>query len=271
MVGAAQWMRRPLLWGPAAWLGLQGLLWAAHALWPSAPWALVVGFSVSFFALAAIFSLTCAGVVRQPPTRHTGVILACCLMGLSALQWRWPVAEALFTGTAGLALLILSAAVGARIGREVSQAQHLWPLVIVALGADLWSVTSPQGPTQQIIQAVQVEEASLWVQLLVFHLPVPRLGLAPLLGIGDLIFCALLVSAVRHLGLPERRLWWGLAAGFACTWAALLMWAVPLPALCFLGPLGAAALGRAARPRAAELLLAAAVPALLFGARLVLN
>ena len=152
----------------------------------------------------------------------------------------------------GAALLTTGLVLGVRLGAEVQQAAHLWPLAVVALGADVWSVTSPEGVTRQVVES----GPSGVMHFVVLALPVPGVELSPILGVGDVLFTGLLVGAVVRLGLSQRRVLVGLLTGFACCLVGLLVIQLPIPALPFLAVGGVAALGRQATPHRRELGLA---------------
>ena len=154
----------------------------------------------------------------------------------------------------GFGLLIICLTAGAMIGRRIEEPNYLWPLTLVMVCFDLWSVFSSQGITQELVLAPEAQETRA---LLVLAFPVPGLGVEPVLGIGDVIVVSLLYSAVSWLGLSLRRLTIGLGLGFVLCLTALVITSVPLPALAFIAPCGVAALGQEAKPRISELVMAA--------------
>jgi hypothetical protein len=116
-------------------------------------------------------------------------------------------------------------------------------------------VLAPEGVTRQVVEG----NAPVALNMLVLAVPIPGVGVQPLLGVGDVTFTAFLVGAVRALGLPVARLCLGFAVGFGLCLLGLLALGLPLPALPFLGVAGAAGLGALVRPQWRELALALGV------------
>ena len=224
----------------------------------------MAGFSLAFGVLVAVVIVACAGAAPVP---LAGRRLAWAVLGaavVTALGAFLPAPDWVVGPLAGAGLICLGAWGGAAIGRAVEHARYLWPLVLVATGADLWSVTAPQGISHQMVDG----QAPALLPLLVLAVPVPGVGVAAVLGVGDIAFTGLLLGMAHRHGLPRRRVVWGLAVGFGLCLLLLLTLALPLPALPFIGPAVGVALGRSTRPRGSELWLAAAVVGALFGWRL---
>jgi len=236
-----------------AWLSLSAL---DAMLIDSAP--PVLAFCATFIALSAVL----VGVhwsAGALPRLSVGLFVALAAavvapFALDALNAPHSVAAYLRGGLA----LTAAAWLGAALGRGMQVAAHLWPLVIVALSADLWSVTSPSGVTAQLL----TEPAQETLSILTLNAPVAGLGIVPVIGMGDVVFVGFLAGACAATGLSQRRSSLGIAAGWAACLAALLTLQVPIPALVFLGPLCALALGRAVVPRAADMVLALVMAAL---------
>ena len=234
-------LRHPGAWlGVMAWAALFGLAFIASPWVPQAPVATMISFGVVFCGVAGVVILASAGAALVATDWRTAGLIA--LVGGLTIAAGTQIGGALSVFIVGAGLILASSAIGARLGHEVLEASYLWPLVIVAVGADIWSVTTPEGLTQQLIGDGTLPAASL----LILTLPVPGLGLSPVLGVGDLLFSGLLLGAVTCLGLSLRRAVIGLAVGFACCLAGLFIWAVPLPALPFIGLACVIALGREA-------------------------
>lgn len=97
-------------------------------------------------------------------------------------------------------LVVLAWALGSSLGRRVQHAAHLFPACVVAACADLVSVLSPEGPSH----AIATSERALSVLAVGF--PVPgRDAVSPALGVGDLLFMALVFGVARAHGLPYAR------------------------------------------------------------------
>ncbi len=245
--------KRSLLWYlPLAWSLLFLSLLLLSLIWPQG--AGVSGFVLSFLGLS-VLSLSGA-LTASWATPKRGVIISSLFLALplSLLPGLLGVSEIWGAFLAGLGLITAMTWLGVGIGRGVQEASHLWPLVIVALSADIWSVTDPSGVTQQLI--LDEQAPSLFSALLLLQLPVPGLELSPILGLGDLIFTGLLYGAIATLQLSWRRLSLGLLLGYLLCLLTLLALQIPLPALPFLGLAGVLALGRSAPVRFKELGLA---------------
>lgn len=247
-------------WGPAApWVGVAAWAGAVGLLLALARTSLdaLPGFVLAFAATGAVVVAAAAGRALRPPRPSVAVAA----VGLGALASyaaaTWVRPEALAALVAGLGLLLAGTWAGVTLGGRVGHARYIWPLVIVAAGADLWSVLAPEGITRQIVEG----HAPVALNMLVLAVPVPGVGVKPLLGVGDVTFVGFLVGAVRALGLPMARLCLGFAVGFGLCLLGLLTLGLPLPALPFLGVAGAAGLGALVRPQWRELALALGVVA----------
>ncbi len=246
----------------AAWGAAFGCLLALTGRWPTDDVSLVVGFVVAFAALSAVVVVGSAGAALSAWSRRAiagGLVAAVCV-ALAANQLEGAPAALLM----GAALVGAGCWVGAGLGRGVQEAAHLWPLVAVGVGADIWSVTTPSGFTNQVV----VEgEAPALLSFIVLSVPVPGIGVQPVLGVGDVLFTGLLLGAVAALGLSMKRCLVGLAIGYALTLVTLLVLALPIPALPFIAVGAVAALGRQAPARVKEMAMAVGFVLLLFGAR----
>ena len=240
-------LRHPGTWlGVAAWAALFGLAFIASPWVPQTPTATMISFGLVFSAVGGVVIFAAAGAALvSTDWRAVGLIT---LVGGVAIACGSQIEGGLSALLIGAGLILAASSIGARLGHEVLEASYLWPLVIVALGADIWSVTSPEGVTRQIIG----DGLPPGVSMIILTLPVPGLGLSPVLGIGDVLFSGLLLGAVTCLGLSMRRAMLGLAIGFVCCLAGLFIWAVPLPALPFIGLACVIALGRQAPIRLRE-------------------
>lgn len=130
----------------------------------------------------------------------------------------------------GLALAALAQAVGGAIGRRIAHPGHLAPACAVAGGADLMSVLSPEGPSK----AIAASEAAVSVLVVAGPVPGHAGAIAPTIGLGDLVFIALLFGASAAHGVPRWRVTIAAATGVtvALLVAAMLHAAVPaLPAI----------------------------------------
>jgi hypothetical protein len=226
------------------WLGLT----AAHLLGPGEA-ASVPMFVVTFALLGAAvvwMGLRATSLPRAPSTVLGAVGVALALPVTCAVA---DVAAAPAALVCSLSLWIVGSWLGAALGRGMRDPAHLWPLVVVAVGADTWSVLAADGLTAALVEG----RAPIALNWLAVHLPVPGIGPSPLLGLGDLVFVGFLAGACTQVDLSRRRTAVGLGLGLGLCLVALVVTAQPLPALPFIGPLVAAAHGRRVRPRAREL------------------
>ena len=84
---------------------------------------------------------------------------------------------------------------------------------------------------------------------------------------GDVLFVAFMAGAVVHLNLSSQKYLTGAGIGFILCLIALLIWQQPLPALTFVAPAIAIALGREAASTTKEILTAVVFVAVLFGVK----
>jgi hypothetical protein len=144
---------------------------------------------------------------------------------LLVLAFRHPAA----TGTAMLAdpaLVALAWGLGATLGRRVQHPSHLLPGCVVAASADIVSLLSPEGPSHAIAENDRA------LSVLAVWFPVPGThAVAPALGVGDLLFMALVFGVAARHGLPYARTVLLAATGTACAGLAAAWLGVAVPAL----------------------------------------
>ena len=124
------------------------------------------------------------------------------------------------------ALVCLAWALGCSLGRRVQHASHLFPACVVAASADLVSLLSPEGPSHTIVE----NERALSVLAVWFPVPGGS-ALAPALGVGDLLFMALVFGVARAHGLPYMRCVVACAVGTALAGIAAAWTGLAVPAL----------------------------------------
>lgn len=213
------------------WLGAVGAAVAALLLGAqlspqlsvSAPLAYGVGFAaVSGSALAVALALP------RPPARalFALVVPVGSLLALSAAR-----AVGLETAMAVTACLLLAGSlVGGAIGYAIEHPGQLLFVVLVSAFADVLSLYQPGGVSHQVVQS----EAAL----LALALPWPMLGtpnIEPMLGVGDVAFTALYVTATRAHGLSVARTAGALAGAYLVTMLLVMGLESALPALPLLG------------------------------------
>lgn len=242
---------RPGDWiAPALWCAAFGLLVIMDPLFGAGS---VFAFLLAYVAIVGAVVGGAAGVAAHPPGRRAALLtIALTLGGLLLLKTVDP-PTAPGALLVGLVLLVGGTRVGVAIGREVQVPGHFWPLILVAIAADIWSVAAPEGLTRAIVEG----RGPIQLSLVVLSVPIPGSGIGPVLGIGDVVFTGLLVGGVAVLGLPMRRAVVGLFAGYLLCLVGLAIIQIPLPALPFIGLSTGIALGSAIRPSRRDLLTTA--------------
>jgi hypothetical protein len=123
-----------------------------------------------------------------------------------------------------LALASIGHAAGSSIGRRVAYPGHLLPACAVAAAADLASVVHPSGPSHALARSERA------LSLLAIGFPLPgEHAVVPVLGLGDLVFMALVFGVVgaHRLSWPRAALAAALGLGLAGGLSAALRAAVP--------------------------------------------
>jgi hypothetical protein len=127
-------------------------------------------------------------------------------------------------------LVLFGHALGHWIGSNIEHPGHLLPACVVASIADLVSVLHPSGPSHAVIQSE--------VALSMLAVSFPVLGtrqLAPTIGVGDLLFIALLLATARKHSLSWLRMALAAAAGIAGAGTASYLLDRAIPALPAIG------------------------------------
>lgn len=237
---------RPLWRRPVTGLAvLACALSAAAAFLPGVPlWlgvTLVLGLGL-FLLLTVVWEWSDA----LPSRARTAllVVTGATLGSLAALGVRSGGPWWLLHPIASAALVVTTLALGNWLARELERPGHLLPVCIIGSLADLWSVLG--GPTQRIGEetAAHVEAATEalyrgaplppppWASFLVYQWPQPGGGgMATLMGFGDLVFVALLVTGSRRFGLPVGRVLALVAVGIGIAMGLSFWWQRPVPAL----------------------------------------
>lgn len=143
-------------------------------------------------------------------------------------------------------LVLIAHGIGGAIGRRVIHPGHLLPASLVAASADVLSLVHPEGPSHAIAESERA------LSLLAIHFPVPGVhGMAPVLGLGDLVFVALVLGVVVQHRLSLVRASVAVLLGVFAAGGLAAGLGVPVPALI---PIAAAILlgmpeARALRPQ----------------------
>ena len=141
-------------------------------------------------------------------------------------------------------LVAFAHALGHWIGSNIEHPGHLMPACVVASIADLVSVLHPSGPSHAVVQS---EKA---LAMLAVSFPVLSTHqVAPTIGVGDLLFIALLLAAARKHELSWKRMGLASAAGIAAAGAASYFLDRAIPALPAIGLAVVLAFGEARKLR----------------------
>jgi hypothetical protein len=122
-------------------------------------------------------------------------------------------------------LLAAGTTAGAAIGARIESPGHLLPVAIVSSIADALSVWTPGAPSESALasRALLSVVAIAWPIAGTHDVP-------PIVGVGDVVFVALYLSAARRHGLPMARSIGALAIGLLAT--ACVVAARPRSASC---------------------------------------
>ena len=229
----------------AVWCATSGCLTLLLPSWPEWGLSPVLGFVLAFGLLSlslvtAVFASFLIGSTTS--LRLLWLLAGLCLMASSSVD---DLSLGVVALLRGLGLLMVGSAAGTWLGREIQEPRYLWPLVLVALSMDAWSVLSAMGPTQLMVVEGQ---APLVLSYLLVALPVPGVGVEGVLGVADIIFAGMMVGATHHESLSTLRALSALFLALLTCLAALVIVQMPIPALVFIGPFCALAHGAKARP-----------------------
>ena len=263
--------RKPGAQGWLRWLAVVGwfeaLLVAASMLPMNASLSPIVAFAIGFCAVVASVIATSLATPRFSPRALPLLILPALLLGLLGFYPGVGLDRAVAVTAA---LLLGGTLLGTVVGQAIEHPGQLVFVAIVSSAADVLSVFHTSGPSAALAQS----EAALSV----LALPWPMLGIGsvePFLGAGDIVFTALYVACARRHALLLKRAALALAAGFALTLVAVVVFEAAIPALPLLGLAVIVAEPAARRPLARDRMrgygtalgLVLIVAALLFGQR----
>jgi hypothetical protein len=184
------------------------------------------------FGFGCVVAATLAAGLFAPSNARivTPIVLGvACTLGLAyafaAGDSGWPVALAV-----SIALLAAGSALGSLVGARIESAGHLLFVALASALADVFSVTSPEGPSAAISKSD--------VALRIAAVSWPMIGTGSIeafLGVGDVVFTGLYIASARRHELSMRRTLLALGAGYCATMLAVLALQVAVPALPFLG------------------------------------
>jgi hypothetical protein len=196
-----------------------------------APWLPLGRLASTLLALAAVALAIVAGVALAPaaplPPR-VGVPVALAGVGLVALALALPPVASGLVGAVGL--LAVATVVGGAIGARMESSGHLAAVAMVSAAVDLWSVTSPSGPTHHIVRSPAL------VRLLTVSVAIPPdRAPRPAIGFGDAVFVALYLAAAARFSMPRSRMTAALWAGIFSAGALAIALDRAVPALPTIG------------------------------------
>jgi hypothetical protein len=182
-------------------------------------------------ALAAVAVAIVGGLYAAPSRPLPGRVVALAvLVGLAlvALALRLPPVPSGLAGSLGL--LVVACVIGGAIGSRMEASGHLAAVALVSAAVDLWSVTSPSGPTHRIVQSPAM------VRLLTVSVSIPPLREPrPAIGVGDAVFVALYLAAAARFGMPRGRMALATGVGLFAAGALALWLERAVPALPTIG------------------------------------
>lgn len=149
-------------------------------------------------------------------------------LGLALLSLKLSAIPSHLAGSFGL--ILAGGTLGASVGARMQRSGHILAVALVSAGVDLWSVTSPHGPTHAIVRNPAL------VRLLTVSVAVPSMREPqPAIGVGDVVFVALYLAAAQRFSLPRGRTLMLLAAGVLAAGGAAMAAGTPVPALPLIG------------------------------------
>jgi hypothetical protein len=208
-----------------------GLLFAVWVLSPAlalpSPY---LAYAVAFLAVTAM-TLSAAAVAPVAGWKGLVATLVASAAALGAVAWLGaelpPVVSAVVVT---VALLMAGSSAGGAVGGRIEHPGHLLAVAAVSVLVDSFSVLHPAGPTAAVVARPEA--------IAVLALPWPLLGsreLAPVLGVGDVIFAALYLAASRRFDLGVTRTAVAVALGLVATMGGVMATGLPLPALVGMG------------------------------------
>jgi hypothetical protein len=220
--------------GWSAWLRWLGTVGAALAallvaaqISPGLSVPISLAYGLGFGAVCASALAVSLALPRPPPRALFGLLIPIgSLLALSAA--RAAGLEAALAVTA--CLLVAGSLIGGAIGYRVEHPGQLLFVALVSAFADVLSLYQPGGVSREVVQSE--------LALMALALPWPMLGtpyIEPMLGVGDVAFTALYVTATRTHGLSVVRTVLALAGAYFVTMVLVMVLESALPALPLLG------------------------------------
>lgn len=231
----------------AVWLGAIAAVVAAQQVcllvfpgWSTSP----AGGYVVAYAMVTGAVVAVAGLAPSPPPRAAALVLlpvaVVVAVGVASPEASSPGAA----GVVAACLLAGGTLLGGVIGGRIEHPGHLLVVAYVTAVVDAYSVLSPGGVSAQVVDSAPL------LSVLTVGWAMPGVeGVAPVLGVGDVVMSAIYLSAARAHRLGVARFGIFLLGGYALTLGALLAFERALPALPFLGLAVVAADARVRRLR----------------------
>lgn len=197
----------------------------------AAPWLPAGPLVAPLAALAVVAFAIVGGVALAPigplPAR-IAVPAALAGVALVALALKLPPVASGLAGSLGL--IAVATLVGGAIGSRMESSGHLAAVALLSAAVDLWSVTSPSGPTHRIVQSPAL------LRLLTVSVSIPPdREPRPAIGFGDAVFVALYLSAAARFVMPRPRMVVALWAGILGAGALAVALGRAVPALPVIG------------------------------------
>lgn len=200
-------LARSVRWRPYLFLLIApAVVGAASLVAPRIPAPPAVG-DLATFACATLTALSAiTALSRAPvPTERRVIILALAAACLALAGFSHALSLPTVAAVA-FALVAIGHGVGDFIGSHIEHPGHILPACVVAACIDVTSVLHPSGPSHAVLASPRA------LSLLTVSFPVfGAAAVAPVIGIGDLLFIALLLGVARTHGLR----WWKVAVAAA--------------------------------------------------------
>ena len=176
--------------------------------------------------------LQSVGKFPRPAWWTVAILAAACLIAIAVSGLKSTAAAVAVSAS----LLALGHAIGSTVGSRIEHPGHLLPACVVAGCVDIVSVIHPSGPSHAVVESQRA------LDLLTVGFPVLGTAVvAPAIGVGDVVFIALILGTAARHGISRWRVVILCAAAIAASGvaSALLERAVPaLPAIGFATVLG---------------------------------
>lgn len=190
-----------------------------------APYTALCTFAAASAAIVFGCTLAPPELLRRPRALLAIVVAG---LGLSALAFALPPVASGLAGSLGV--IACAWVLGTTVGSHVAHPGHLLPVAALSSAVDLWSVTSPSGPTHHIVRN------KVLVRLLTVSAALPpSREPEPAIGFGDVVFVALYLAVAARYKLSRPRALTALSLGLFAAGAVAIGLRASIPALPLLG------------------------------------